>query len=140
MLSARKMGTAWISGEDVLDMAAIHDDGFPLPGKIALPNMIKVQFDQLSTLIMTDLQRSLIHSFQQLLQYSEPRNWEVLFIALAVLGNLVSRMGQDNARRAKEANAEVGLRACTKSQLFSADTSSRADTWIPRRLRWQRPV
>ena len=96
-----------------------------LPGKIALPNMIKGQFDQLSTLIMTELQQNLINSFQQLLQYSERTNWEILFIALAVLGNLVSRIGRDNARRAKDVNAEVGFRACIKPHVFSANTSSR---------------
>lgn len=94
-----KMGSAWLSGPDTLDMKPIFDEGYPLQGKVALPTMVKAQFDALSSLLMTRFQRDIESSLNALETASD---WQVIFVTVAVLGDLVSRMKSDRIRHAKQ--------------------------------------
>jgi len=101
------MGSAWISGEDTLGMAPVDDIGYPLRGRVSLPRMITAQFDQINSLIMIDLQRSIVDYIQRLVRSTETQDWQVFFVTAAVLCDLVSRMRTDRARHAKDNAAEV---------------------------------
>jgi hypothetical protein len=96
---ALKMGSAWVSSPDTLDMHPVVEQGYPLHGKVALPSIVKAQFDALSSLLMTTFQRGVETSLETL---NGAADWQVLFVVVAVLGDLVSRMRTDRARHAKQ--------------------------------------
>ena len=66
---------------------------------------------------MADLQRGMINSLQQLLQYHEAGNWQTLFVVLSVLADLVSRMRTDSSRRTKNYPTKVSTPTQTAAVL-----------------------
>jgi len=101
--TALKMGSAWLPGPDTLDMKPVFDEGYPLQGKVALPMMVKAQFAALSSLLMTGFQRDIESSLKALETASD---WQVFFVVVAVLGDLVSRMKSDRMRHARQRGIE----------------------------------
>ncbi|KAK0656319.1 hypothetical protein B0T16DRAFT_385046 [Cercophora newfieldiana] len=99
-----KMGSAWISSVDTLGMDPVMEEGYPLYGKVALPSIVKAQFDAMSSLVMTALQRGMEENLDVLEGISD---WQVFFVAVAVMGHIVSQMRADRARHARQRGIEA---------------------------------
>jgi len=85
-------------------MEPVYEEGYPLHGRVALPSVAKAQFDALSSLLMATLQREIERSLEAL---EAAADWQVFFVTLTVLGELVSRMRTDRARHAKQRGVEA---------------------------------
>lgn len=96
-------GSAYLSGDEKLDMKPEMRPGYPLGNRISLPRMVTAQIDSiLTTTILEDETKMLRKEMNGLFSSSSPKHWFTLYIATFILLHEISVATQDRERYARQ--------------------------------------
>ncbi|VUC35072.1 unnamed protein product [Clonostachys rosea] len=96
-------GSAYICGEDTLDMAPETDDpSYPLQGKVSLPRMLLAQFDSINhTKLLVPFRTKVLRELEYLIVQNKKCYWFTIYVCLFILLREASWITEDRSRHAK---------------------------------------
>ncbi|CAG9993875.1 unnamed protein product [Clonostachys byssicola] len=96
-------GSAYICGEDTLDMAPETDDpSYPLQGKVSLPRMLLAQFDSINhTKLLVPLRMKVLRELEYLIVQNKKHYWFTIYVCIFILLREASWITEDRSRHAK---------------------------------------
>ncbi|TLS25204.1 hypothetical protein PpBr36_07918, partial [Pyricularia pennisetigena] len=96
-------GSAYLSGDDKLDMEPESRPGYPLGDRISLPRMVTAQIDSiLTTKVIQDQTSKLKKEINDLFKSNNPQYWFTLYVATFILLHEISVATQDRGRYARQ--------------------------------------
>ncbi|KAI0828765.1 hypothetical protein F5Y06DRAFT_283062 [Hypoxylon sp. FL0890] len=96
-------GSAFVVGEDRLDMMPVQDPDCPYFGKVCLPRMIPAQFDSLGCeKLLVPLRKLVLEGLWRMMASKNPRHFYTIYLTVFMLLHEVSYSSADRLRHARE--------------------------------------
>ncbi|KAF3064374.1 tetratricopeptide repeat domain containing protein [Daldinia childiae] len=99
-----RAASAFIVGEEMLDMKAIDDPECPYRGTIPIPRMIPAQFDSLGHRVLVQLRKLVLEGLWKVMAGKNPHHFYFVYLIVFMLLHEVSFTSADRLRRAKDNN------------------------------------
>ncbi|KAI2470804.1 hypothetical protein F4781DRAFT_429983 [Annulohypoxylon bovei var. microspora] len=101
------IGSAFIVGDDKLDMEPVNNEACPYHGKVFIPRMIPAQFDSLGyEVVLTTLRKPVLEGLWKMMASKNPRDFFVIYLTVFMLLHEVSITSRDRLRHARENKCE----------------------------------
>ncbi|KAI1653975.1 hypothetical protein F4813DRAFT_399512 [Daldinia decipiens] len=94
--------SAFIVGEETLDMKAIDNPECPYHGTISIPRMIPAQFDSLGQRVLVQLRKFVLEGLWRVMAGKNPHHFYFVYLIVFMLLHEVSFTSADRLRRAKD--------------------------------------
>ncbi|KAI1102540.1 hypothetical protein F4804DRAFT_312836 [Jackrogersella minutella] len=97
------IGSAFIVGDDHLDMEPVDDEESPYNGKVFIPRMIPAQFDSLGhEMVLEWMRKSVLEDLWKMMASKNPRHFYLIYLTVFMLLHEVSVSSRDRLRHARE--------------------------------------
>ncbi|KAI0095887.1 hypothetical protein F4814DRAFT_435294 [Daldinia grandis] len=94
--------SAFIVGEEMLDMKAIDDRECPYCGTVPIPRMIPAQFDSLGHRVLVRSRKLVLEGLWKVMAGKNPHHFYLVYLIVFMLLHEVSFTSADRLRRAKD--------------------------------------
>lgn len=99
------IGSAWLEGDEKLDMVPDTRPGYPYQGKVSVPRMVCQQFDALNyAYVLNPLRKKVLANLWKLIHGKDPKCFYTVYLVIFVLLHEASSMSKDAWIHARDKN------------------------------------
>lgn len=103
------MRSAWISGEETLDMLPVEDPAYPLPGRVSVPRQVVETVGCILEEVVRDYQHEFLQLLAKVFEGPERECFHAVFLLVFMMLHECEDISRDRYRYARENFKQVRL-------------------------------